>query len=105
VPFALVGAAVMLVAINALRFEARKKRLRANGTPATARLLGAREKMEVEGATAYELTLQIEVPGRDPYGVTFAEIVPTEQRSRLTEGAILEVRVDRDDAQLVAIVW
>jgi hypothetical protein len=105
VPFTIAGAAVILVAINALRTEARKKRIRATGTAAAARLLGAKERMKVEGATAYELTLQIEIPGRDPYSVTIGEIVPAEQRSRLTEGATLDVRVDRNDAQLVVIVW
>jgi hypothetical protein len=105
VPFTIAGAGVILVAMNALRFEARKKRVLATGTRAIARLVGAREKVTLQSAVGYELTLQIESPGRDPYQVTLVEIVPEGRTARLLEGATLHVRVDRDDAQLVVVEW
>ncbi|MEX2238924.1 MAG: hypothetical protein WEB00_15470 [Dehalococcoidia bacterium] len=55
--------------------------------------------------TLYQVELDLRVEGKAPERVSHHQLVPVDRASRLTPGASLPVRVDRDNPSILLIDW
>jgi hypothetical protein len=80
----------------------------ARGTAGSATLLGSfpsDQAAEKPDRTMIGLMLNVMVDGRPPYQVTNLYAAPTEKLVKLTPGALLPVKVDTNQADIVAVDW
>lgn len=93
--------------------QAKGQRLRAEGVPATAKLLAVRDAGITLGGGAVggldnpvaDLDIEVIVDGREPYRVTIRQMVPRLAVARLIPGSELPVRVDAADPSAVLVDW
>ncbi len=84
--------------------DRREKRLRKEGVHGRAAVRSCKEsEMAVDGVTSFELVLDVEIPGHEPYVVKLSDLVP--HPWAVTTGADLPVFVDRTNPQEVVIDW
>lgn len=80
----------------------------ARGTAGSATLLGtfpSDQVAEKPGHSMIGLMLNVMVNGRPPYQVTILYAAPTEKLVKLTPGALLPVKVDPTQDDIVAVDW
>jgi hypothetical protein len=80
----------------------------ARGTPGSATLLGtfpSDQVAEKPDHTIIGLMLNVMVDSRPPYQVTILYAAPNEKLVKLAPGALLPIKVDPNQADLVAVDW
>jgi hypothetical protein len=82
-----------------------KKRILAEGIPGTARILVSTStgQMDDQGRPIHQVTLQIEIQGRQPVLGPALAGVPPERADQLEVGDALPVKADPDDPTSIAI--
>lgn len=93
--------------------QAESQRLKAEGVPATAKLLAVRDAGITLGGGAVggldnpvaDLDLEVTLEGREPYRTTVRQMVPRLAVARLIPGSELPVRVDAADPSAVLVDW
>jgi hypothetical protein len=84
-----------------------KKRILAEGIPGTARILASSPtgQMDDQGRPIHQMTLQIEIQGRQPVMGPALAGVPTERADQLEVGDSVPVKADPDNPSSIAIDW
>ena len=86
--------------------SARKARLQQTGTHGAARLMVVRQTgTRVNDQPLLELTMNVSLPGMEPYTAIHREVVPEIRLVQMQPGATLHVAVDPRDRRYMAIVW
>lgn len=93
--------------------QAETQRLKAEGLPATAKLLAVHDAGITLGGAAVggldnpvaDLDLEVTLKAREPYRVTVRQMVPRLAVARLLPGSDLPVRVDAADPSAVVVDW
>jgi hypothetical protein len=52
-----------------------------------------------------ELTMNVNLPGMEPYTAVHREVVPEIRLAQIQPGALLPVAVDAKDRRFMAILW
>lgn len=83
---------------------ARRNRLHRDGLAGTARIVAIREGVAVTALGAWhELTLDVELPGREPYRVVHRVALDLSGASHLAVGATVAVRADPADRTTLVV--
>ncbi|MEX0754418.1 MAG: hypothetical protein WD206_03375 [Actinomycetota bacterium] len=91
---------------DAAEIERARTRFRATGIDGTAVLSGCQlTALEVADNKVFQVTMTVDLPGRDPYVVTHMALIPEPHVARMVVGSTLPVKVDRDDPQTVMLDW
>jgi hypothetical protein len=99
---AIIGAPFVALGVYNLRYNAWLQRMRATGLSGRAIVTSYRER----GSTSFDLTLRIELPGREPYVVVKKrEYTGIAGSVRVATGAELPVLVAPDNPGDVMIKW
>jgi hypothetical protein len=81
-------------------------RLQQDGVPASARVLRIADTgASVNEHPVCELEVEVTRPGTPPYTATLRQMVPRLQAPGLQPGAVVAVRVDQNDPQVLALDW
>jgi hypothetical protein len=82
------------------------EKLRAEGVDAQATVKDLEEKPVTIGDTRIvELRLEVTMPGREPYDVHTAALVPAKVTEEFAEGKTFRAKVDPNDPQQVLVLW
>jgi hypothetical protein len=84
-----------------------KKRILAGGIPGTARILASSPtgQMDDQGRPIHQMTLQIEIQGRQPVMGPALAGVPPERAEQLEVGDSVPVKADPGNSSAIAIDW
>jgi hypothetical protein len=84
-----------------------KKRLLAEGTSGTAKVLSAQNTGQIdgEGRTVYDMVLQVDVPGRPSMQAPARVGIPPERVEQLEPGDSVPVKVDPNNPAMMAVDW
>jgi hypothetical protein len=84
-----------------------KKRILADGIPGTARILASSPtgQMDDQGRPIHQMTLQIEIQGRQPVMGPALAGVPAERADQLEVGDSVPVKADPNNPSSIAIDW
>jgi hypothetical protein len=84
-----------------------KKRILADGIPGTARILASSPtgQMDDQGRPIHQMTLQIEIQGRQPVMGPALAGVPAERADQLEVGESVPVKADPNNPSSIAIDW
>jgi hypothetical protein len=84
-----------------------KKRILAEGTPGTAKILASSPtgQMDDQGRPIHQMTLQIEIQGRQPVMGPALAGVPAERADQLEVGDSVPVKADPNNPSSIAIDW
>lgn len=100
------GAFLIFLGVRARSRVAAAQQLKATGVAGQAAILGLRQTgVYMNEQPQVEMTLQVSVPGREPFTVTRKEYVPLMLIGTLTSGRPLPVKVDPNDPQTLVIEW
>jgi hypothetical protein len=99
---AVLGALFVALGVYNLRYNAWLQRMRATGVSGRGIVTSYKER----GSTSFDLTLRIEIPGREPYEVVKKrEYTGISGSARVATGAELPVRVAPENPSDVMIEW
>jgi hypothetical protein len=101
-----VGLGLLVFGIRSRAKAAEADRIEATGLVGTGTITGMTQTgMFLNENPQIRLQMRIEVQGRAPYVVEHAEFIPLMLLSRVGMGAVLPVKVDRDDPNEVVVEW
>jgi hypothetical protein len=91
---------------DAAQIQHARARFRATGVDGTATLESAQvTALEVADNKVFQVTMTVQLPGRDPYQVAHMALIPERHAPAMVAGATLPVKVDRDDPSTVMLDW
>jgi hypothetical protein len=100
------GVLLLFLGIRMSRQRANAQRLRAEGVPGQAQIVGLRQtSMYVNNQPVVELELQVTTAMHAPYVVARRDTVPQLMLGLLTSGQLLPVMVDRTRPDNLVILW
>jgi uncharacterized membrane protein len=94
---------LLLVGTKAVATRSTKKRVWADGVPATAKVLKARADGSLNNHPYVDLTLEVTVPHQSPRTVELRQVVSQLLVGRIEPGKEIPVKVDRDNPDVVVI--
>lgn len=103
-----IAASLVLIGVYLVsgRQAKREQRLRSEGLPGRATILGVEQTgVYINQQPRVKLRLRIEADGVQPFEVSETMIVPIVALGRLTDGRPLSVLVDRDDPGRFTVDW
>ncbi len=104
--FGLIGLVMLVVGIFLFRRSGGRARVAAEGQVGTARIMGLSQTgMSLNDQPQIGMDLQVSALGLGTYRVEHKEFVPLLLLSRLQPGAVLAVRVNRNNPKQIVIDW